>query len=180
MKSDPLGPAQIAANHARIARGMMMRMMGRDEGHFEFAWSAYLNEHDRAYTLIFSALNDDPKGANLFKKLRSERKNDELLNWLRVARNLRTHSAAIGTDTSHPSSVIQIGPLAFAHGGKTFLTVYEEAKTGQPPKPYPPPEVHKQRSIRNDWKITDLFGLLMQAITTLETTIDEARKALDP
>lgn len=90
MKSDPLGPAKIAADHARLAQTLMMKTMGRDEGLFEFAWSAYLNEYDRGYTLIFSALKDDlEKGKSLYKRLQTGRTGDELLNWLRVARNIR-------------------------------------------------------------------------------------------
>ena len=180
MKSDSLGPAQIAARHARLAREMMVKTMGRDEGWFEFAWSAYLNEYDRAFTLLFSALTGKPKGASLYTRLQHERKEDELLSWLRAARNSRVHSAAFGTDTSHASGVLQFGPLALAHGGKTFLTIYEKGKKDKPPKAYPPPEIHRHRSIRDDWKITDLFALLTQAITTLEEFIEEARTALAP
>ena len=57
---------------------------------------------------------------------------------------------------------------------------YKEALARAAPNPSDPPEIAKVKEAVNDWKITDLFGLLLQAITTLETTIHEARKVLDP
>jgi hypothetical protein len=180
VKAGGMNAALEALRCAKLANAEARQ--AQDSKAFFAAWSTYLTEVTRTFNMIFSAINDDVPEEKAWKKDLSDiRLRDELLNWLRVARDLKDHNSTVTvTQTINPHT----HRLGFSSrpGGQGGFAGFEFRIPGtfrlmplsDKKQMLEPPERHSQKSLREDWGCKNLFDVTDLAIAFLEAKISEA------